>query len=180
MKRLFEWMFLLGVNIAYALYRIEGVNACLLVAPAKLVPAILRAYGATVGHEVQIHSPLVIHNARENYSHLAIGDQCYIGREVFFDLKERIALGDRVTLSMRVSLLTHFDVGRSGVKEFLPSSGGPIHIQRDAYLGAGSLVLSGVTIGERAAIGAGSVVLESVKDHELHAGNPAKKIRDLR
>ena len=47
MKKLYEWLFLLIVKIAYALYQIEGVNACLLIAPAKLLPTILRRYGAS-------------------------------------------------------------------------------------------------------------------------------------
>ena len=180
MNQLYEWLFLWVVRLVHALYRIEGVNACLLIAPAKLVPVILRRYGAAVGEDVEIHSPLIIHNAKASYANLRIGNQCYIGREVFFDLKEPITLEDRVTLSMRVSLLTHLDVGHAQVKAYLPSSQAPIRIRCDSYLGAGTLVLAGVTIGECAAIGAGSVVCESVGDRELHAGDPAKKIRDLR
>lgn len=179
MKQLYKWFFLVLVKIAYALYRIEGVNACLLIAPAKLIPQILRSYGATVGRDIQIHSPLIIHNARENYAHLTIGDECYIGRAVFLDLTEVITLEDRVTLSMRVSLLTHLDVGRAKVKAFLPNFKAPIQIQSDSYLGAGVLVAAGVHIGACSAVGAGSVVLESIGNQELHGGAPAKKIRDF-
>ena len=133
MKQLYQWFFLALVKMAYALYRIEGVNACLLIAPAKLIPKILRSYGAAVGREAQIHSPLIIHNARDNYAHLTIGDECYIGRAVFLDLTEAISLEERVTLSMRVSLLTHLDVGRAKVKAFLPNFEAPIRI-RQAFL----------------------------------------------
>ena len=179
MKRLYECFFRMLVKAAHWLYHIEGVNACLLIAPAKLIPDILRSYQAAIGTDTEIHSPIFIHNAGKNYAHLTIGNGCYVGRSVFFDLKEPVVLEDRATLSMRVSLLTHFDAGRAQVKTFLPVSSGPIRVCRYSYLGAGAILLAGVTVGECSAVGAGSVVLKSIGGHELYAGNPAVKIRDL-
>jgi acetyltransferase-like isoleucine patch superfamily enzyme len=52
----------------------------------------------------------------------------------------------------------------------------PVRIKRGAFIGAHSLILKGVTIGEEAVIGASSVVTHSVPDKEIWAGNPAKMI----
>lgn len=48
---------------------------------------------------------------------------------------------------------------------------------RRAAIGAGCIILPGVTIGFRALIGAGSVVTKNVPPNEIWAGNPAKKLR---
>lgn len=53
----------------------------------------------------------------------------------------------------------------------------PVIIKDDAFIGANSIILKGVQIGEKSIIGAGSVVTKSVPDHEIWAGNPAKFIR---
>jgi acetyltransferase-like isoleucine patch superfamily enzyme len=50
----------------------------------------------------------------------------------------------------------------------------PVRIKRGAYIGSGSIILPGVTIGERAVIGAGSVVTRDVHDDYIAAGVPAK------
>jgi acetyltransferase-like isoleucine patch superfamily enzyme len=50
-------------------------------------------------------------------------------------------------------------------------------IRRHASIGAGAVILGGVTIGENAMIGAGSVVTKSVPDNELWVGNPARFVR---
>lgn len=55
----------------------------------------------------------------------------------------------------------------------------PILIKKGAWIGAHSIILKGVTIGERSVIGAGSVVTKSIPSGELWAGNPAKFIRKI-
>jgi len=52
----------------------------------------------------------------------------------------------------------------------------PIHVKRGASLGAGSVILPGVTVGEFALVGAGAVVTRSVPDHGLVVGNPARLV----
>ena len=52
-------------------------------------------------------------------------------------------------------------------------------IKKYASVGAATVILGGVTIGENAMIGAGSLVTKDVPDNELWFGNPAKFIRKL-
>jgi acetyltransferase-like isoleucine patch superfamily enzyme len=56
-------------------------------------------------------------------------------------------------------------------------SKGPIVIEDEAWLGFGTIVLSGVRIGYGAAIGAGSVVTENIPDGAIAVGNPARVIK---
>jgi acetyltransferase-like isoleucine patch superfamily enzyme len=51
----------------------------------------------------------------------------------------------------------------------------PILVRHGAALGANSTILPGVTIGRWAMVGSGSVVTHDVADHELVAGNPARR-----
>jgi UDP-2-acetamido-3-amino-2,3-dideoxy-glucuronate N-acetyltransferase len=52
-------------------------------------------------------------------------------------------------------------------------------IRRGATLGAGAVVLPGVTIGERAMVGAGAVVTKDVEPDTVVVGNPARVVRRL-
>jgi putative colanic acid biosynthesis acetyltransferase WcaF len=51
-----------------------------------------------------------------------------------------------------------------------------IEICSNAFVGARAMILPGVCIGDRAIVGAMSVVPKDVADHQIVAGNPAKKI----
>ncbi len=51
-------------------------------------------------------------------------------------------------------------------------------VHADAWLGAGVIVIAGVTIGRGAIIAAGSVVTKDIPAYEIHGGVPAKKIKD--
>ena len=55
----------------------------------------------------------------------------------------------------------------------------PIHIGRRVWIGAGSTILPGVTVGENAVVGAGSVVTRDVEPNTIVAGNPARLIRRI-
>jgi serine acetyltransferase len=55
----------------------------------------------------------------------------------------------------------------------------PIVIGDDVFVGANSIILKGVTIGNRSIIGAGSIVTRNIPADEVWAGNPAKFIRKV-
>ncbi len=165
---------------AYWLWGIEGVSRILHRCESAYLADILVRYGAVVGAGHDLNSPLLIHNAMKAYSNLMIGKQCHLGKEVFLDLRDKITIEDQVTISMRVMVLTHTDVGHSPlrVKE-MPERQSPLVIKRGAYLGAGAIVLLGVTIGECAVVGAGAVVVEDVPAYSVVVGVPARVVRSF-
>lgn len=55
----------------------------------------------------------------------------------------------------------------------------PVHIGKKAWLGAGSTILPGITVGDNAVVGAGSVVTHDVAPNTIVAGNPARVIRTI-
>ena len=55
----------------------------------------------------------------------------------------------------------------------------PVHICRNAWIGAGAAILPGVTVGENAVVAAGAVVTKDVEANTIVGGNPAKFIKSI-
>ena len=178
-------LFRLWARVFAAIYGGEGINIPLMFMPTQIIAPTLRRYGARIGHRVRFRSPLVIHNSdaesRDYYKRLEVGDDCYFGRELFLDLKDKIVIEDQVTVSHRVMILTHTDAGTSPLKdEVIATSQAPVVIRRGAYIGANVTILEGVEIGESSVVGAGAVVTRSVPPSTVVAGVPARLIKSLR
>lgn len=93
-----------------------------------------------------------------------------------------VTLGNYVRITHGVVILTH-DFSWSvvsGVYGACIDSVAPVHIGNNVFLGMNSIVLKGVTIGDNVIIGAGSVVTKDCESNSVYAGNPAKKICDLK
>jgi len=56
---------------------------------------------------------------------------------------------------------------------------GKTTVKKGASIGAGAIILPGVTIGINAIVGAGAVVTKNIPDNSIVFGNPAKIIRTL-
>ncbi|MDQ1181965.1 acetyltransferase-like isoleucine patch superfamily enzyme [Rhodococcus sp. SORGH_AS303] len=113
------------------------------------------------------------------------GRPLWISPSVRFDMfgPGAIRLGNRCVLSENVVLLTHdFSLDRvSERRGMLPEnqelfSASPIVIGEQAFVGLGTVVLPGVTIGAGAIVGAGSVVTCDVEPDTVVAGNPARRM----
>lgn len=55
----------------------------------------------------------------------------------------------------------------------------PVHIGRNCWIGAGALILPGVTIGDNTVIGAGSVVTKDIPANVVAVGNPCRVLREI-
>ena len=62
---------------------------------------------------------------------------------------------------------------------FYTDCGRNIHIGKNVWIGAGAIVLPGVTVGDNAVIAAGAVVTRDVPENTVVAGTPAKVIRTI-
>ena len=55
----------------------------------------------------------------------------------------------------------------------------PIHIGRNCWIGAGAVILPGITIGDNVVVGAGSVVTKDLPDNVVAVGNPCRVLRPI-
>lgn len=55
----------------------------------------------------------------------------------------------------------------------------PVHIGRNCWLGAGVIVLPGITIGDNVVVGAGSVVTKDLPSNVIAVGNPCRILREV-
>lgn len=158
---------------------VELVNRLFLtiIFPFMTVP-ILRLLRASIGVNCRIYTPLVFENS--GFGKLTVGDNCHIGRGVFLDLSNRILIGNNVTISMNVTLITHLDVGDSPLKKKgFPAKTGQIVIEDGVYVGAGATILHGVKIEKNTLVTAGALVNKDVPPNCVVAGIPAKTIRTI-
>ncbi|MGD9904511.1 MAG: DapH/DapD/GlmU-related protein [Vicinamibacterales bacterium] len=141
--------------------------------------------GISIGDESWLMSGCRLHvfNFR-NIPHagIRIGRHTFLGEETLMRAQGGITIGDRVLFGPRVQVLAvnHVmsDPERPIMDQGITAVG--IRIEDGAWIGAGAIVLDGVTVGKHAVIGAGAVVTGDVPPHALAVGAPARVIRDLR
>ena len=113
---------------------------------------------------------------------ITIGNNTGISNSAFVAF-DSITIGNNVKIGGNCKFYDSdfhsLDYEKRRVKETDIPKSAPIVVKDDAFIGAHSIILKGVTIGERSIIGAGSVVTKSVPDGEIWAGNPAKFIRKI-
>ena len=119
---------------------------------------VLRQFGAAVAGDAEVTGPLSIMNAKDDFSNLVIEAGAHVSEEVFFDLTEKVTVGERTLLGMRSMFVTHFDAADSEVAARHPRTSGPITIKGDCFIGTATVVLNGVTIGEGTIVPAGLVI----------------------
>jgi acetyltransferase-like isoleucine patch superfamily enzyme len=89
-----------------------------------------------------------------------------------------ITIGNNVYITAGCAFITH-DGGTLILRKEVPDLEwtAPITIGNDVYIGVRTLILPGVTIGNRCIIGAGSVVTKNIPDNSVAAGIPARVIK---
>lgn len=114
------------------------------------------------------------------------GKPKYIDPDVYIDPEGGLSLGENFVASTRVIILTHdysFTTGLEAIDKRPDTDIEvrlPVIIGRNCFIGAGAIILPGTNIGHNVIIGAGSVVHGIVEDNSVYAGNPAKRLCDIR
>ena len=109
---------------------------------------------------------------------IRLGSNVFINANCTFLDGGYITIGDNTRIGPNVQIYTpHHPMDfrkRRENKEYAY----PIKIGRDCWIGGGTIICPGVTIGDRCIIGAGSVVTKDVLEDSVIAGNPAKSIKE--
>jgi len=123
--------------------------------------------------------------------------QCIIGNNVGISscciwASKKIQIGDRVKIggnciimdtdvhSLDYRLRSNDNIDSSGKTVDVHNSvSKPIIIENDVFIGTGTIVLKGVSIGARTIIAAGSVVVKNIPNDVIAGGNPCKVIKSL-
>jgi maltose O-acetyltransferase len=149
------------------------------------IKCVLECGGAVIGKNVNFKNDIKIDNASgdedatDDFSNIVIGNNCYIGRGVFFDLPDKILIGDDCAVSAEVMLLTHQDCGRRIMSKWYPRKRSAITIGKGTWIGARTIILPGVNLGQCCVVGAGSIVRDSFPDFSVLAGVPARLVKIL-
>ncbi len=126
------------------------------------------------------------------------GDTVWMQPPFFCDYGWNITLGERVFFNFNCVVLdvcpvtigafTLFGPGAQVLTAMHPMNAEqrrhaeyakPVAIGSDVWVGAGALILPGVTIGSKAVIGAGSVVTRDIPEGVFAAGNPCRVLREI-
>lgn len=106
---------------------------------------------------------------------MKVGSNCSIQSGITVDVSHcwLIEIGNNVVIAPQVYLLAH----DTSTKKYTGYTKiGRIIIKDNAFIGARTMIMPGVTIGENSIIGANSVVINSIPNNVVAAGNPAKII----
>jgi len=86
-------------------------------------------------------------------------------------------IGKKVMFGPAVTIATVGHPIHPNLREYMYAA--DVIIKDNCWLGAGSTICPGVTIGENSVIGAGSVVIKDIPANCVAAGNPCKVIREI-
>jgi len=109
--------------------------------------------------------------------HTKIGKNVFINHDCSFLDLGGITIEDNVQIGPKVSLITENHPLDPSTRKSLDLKS--VLIKRNAWVGAGAIILPGVTIGENSVVAAGAVVNKDVPDNTVVGGVPAKIIRAI-
>ncbi|UGY16090.1 acyltransferase [Bradyrhizobium septentrionale] len=187
---------LTGRNFDYLVQRLIGRATCRLQDGAVLGTSarVKNIVGDTDRIVVGSHSRIL--GELMTFAHggeVRIGEWCYVGEGTRIWSAVSIEIGDRVLISHSANVfdsLTHplraaerhqqvKQIFTRGHPRDISLDERPVRICDDAWIGAGAMVLRGVTVGQGAVVAAGAVVTRDVPPFSIVAGNPAVLVREL-
>lgn len=137
---------------------------------------ILKQMFAKIGDGCYIEPPL-----RSNWAchHVVMGNNVYANFNLTLVDDSYIYIGDKVMFGPNVTVAS----AGHPVEPELRSRGlqfnRDVHIGNNVWIGAGAVILPGVTIGDNSVIGAGSVVVKDIPANVVAVGNPCHVLREI-
>jgi acetyltransferase-like isoleucine patch superfamily enzyme len=129
--------------------------------------------GTTVSESTTVFTPFYTNFGK----FISIGKNVFINHACSFLDMGGITIEDGALIGPRVNLVTENHPLNPNERSALLTK--PIRIRQKAWIGAGAIILPGVTVGENAVVAAGAVVSKDVPDNVIVAGIPAKIIKTI-
>ena len=120
--------------------------------------------------------------------HIFIGDKVIINMNCTFVDNNRIDIGSNVLIAPNVQIYTATHSTKVNERMVQDWSEGeeicrtyalPVRVEDGVWIGGGSVLLPGVTIGRNSVIGAGSVVVKHIPANSIAVGNPCRVIKNI-
>lgn len=137
---------------------------------------LLKEMFAEIGEDCYIEPPL-----RANWGghHVHFGKRVYANFNLTLVDDSHIYVGDYTMIGPNVTIATAGHPILPELREKNYQYNIPVHIGKNCWLGAGVVVLPGVTIGDNTVIGAGSIVTKDIPANVVAVGNPCKVLREI-
>lgn len=141
--------------------------------------SIYNAKNITIGNNVRIDDFVILSSSSE----IIIGDYVHIACYTSIIGRGKIIINDFVGVSGRVSIYSSSDdyTGLSMTNPMIPEkfkkvNNGDVILGKHTIIGAGSVILPNVKIGDGCAIGALTLISKDCDEFSIYSGNPANKI----
>jgi maltose O-acetyltransferase len=125
--------------------------------------------GVRIGERTSVHLRCRFYRP----SGICLGEHTVINREVLLDGRMGLTIGDNVSISEGVGILT---LEHDPNSPDFANRGGPVTIHDRVFIGARAIVLPGIELGEGAVVAAGAVVTKDVLPYTIVGGVPAREI----
>lgn len=136
---------------------------------------ILSRLFAEIGPDCYIEPPL-----RANWGrHTHFGRQVYANFNLTLVDDTHIFIGDCVLIGPNVTIATAGHPIEPELRQQAAQFNVPVRIGNNVWIGANSVVLPGVTIGDNSVIGAGSIVTRDIPANVVAVGNPCRVLREI-
>ena len=137
---------------------------------------LLRQMFAEIGENCYIEPPFY---ANWGGRHVHFGDGIYANFGLTCVDDTHIYVGSHTMFAPHVPLATAGHPIAPSLRQYGIQHNQPIHIGENCWLGAGVIVMPGVTIGDNTVIGAGSVVTKDIPANVVAVGNPCRVMRPI-
>ena len=138
--------------------------------------ALLREMFAEIGPGCYIEPPL---HANWAGKHVHFGKNIYVNFNLTLVDDTHIYVGDGVMFGPNVTVCTGTHPVHPELRARQAQYNLPVHIGDNVWVGAGAVILPGVTIGEGSVIGAGAVVTRDIPANVVAAGVPCRVLRPI-
>ena len=138
--------------------------------------ALLRRMLAEVGEECWIEPPF---HANWGGRHVHFGKGVYANYGLTLVDDTHIYVGDYTMFGPHVTVATAGHPILPELREKQYQYNMPVRIGRNCWIGAGAIILPGVTIGDNTVVGAGSVVTRDLPEGVVAVGNPCRVLRPV-